>query len=61
MEKGIWFDLPFFKSNLNPELFLKWLQIVESIFKYKEIDDEKKCQIATLKFKKFARVCYDNL
>ena len=41
-----------FKGNLNPEVFLEWIQSIERIFEIKEYSDEKSFKVSILNLKK---------
>ena len=41
-------DIPKFKGQLDPNLFLDWLRMVERVFDYKDILDEKKVKLVAL-------------
>ena len=53
------FEPPDFEGNLNPEVFLEWIQSIERIFEIKEYSDEKSFEIAILKLKKYASLWYE--
>ena len=55
------FDPPEFKGNLNPEVFLEWMQSIERFFEIKKYSDYKAFKIAILKLKKYASLWYENL
>ena len=38
-------DIPEFEGQLDPDLFLDWLQTVEKVFKFKDISDERKVKL----------------
>jgi len=50
-------DIPDFEGKLQPDEFVDWLQIVERVFEYKEILEEKKVNIIAVKLKKHASIC----
>ena len=54
-------DIPDFEGNLQPDDFLDWLQIVERLFKYKEVPKEQKVKIIAAKLKKHASIWWENL
>ncbi|KEH24158.1 hypothetical protein MTR_7g105270 [Medicago truncatula] len=54
-------DIPDFEGNLQPDDFLDWLQIVERLFKYKEVPEEQKVKIVAAKLKKLASIWWENL
>ena len=37
-------DIPEFEGKLDPDKFLEWLHIVEWIFEYKEVPEDKKTE-----------------
>ena len=49
------------KSQLDLDHFLDWLQTVERVFEYKEISDDKKVKLVTLKLRKYASIWWANL
>jgi len=55
------FDRPKFKGNLNPDLFIEWMQALERFFEIKEYSDEKDFKAAVLKLKKYAFLWYENV
>jgi len=55
------FDPPEFEGNLNPEVFLEWMQSIERFFEIKEYSDEKPFNTAILKLKKYASLWYENI
>ena len=50
-----------FKVKLNPDDFLEWMQTIERIFEYKEIQDDKKVKLVALKLRKYASLWWTNL
>jgi len=54
-------DIPEFERQLNPDHFLDWLQIVERVFEYKDIPDDKKVKLVALKLRKYASIWWANL
>ena len=50
-----------FKGNLNPNLFIKWIQTLEQFFEIKEYSDEKALKVVVLKLKKYACLWYENI
>jgi len=55
------FDPLEFEGNLNPEVFLEWMQSIERFFEIKEYSDDKAFKITILKLKKYASLWYENL
>ena len=47
-------EVPEFEGKLDPEEFLDWLHIVERVFEYKDISDDKKVKIVALRLRKYA-------
>jgi len=43
-----------FESKLDPDEFVEWLRIVEKIFEYEEVLEDKKVKLVALKLKKYA-------
>jgi len=35
-------EIPRFEGNLDPEEFLNWMHIVEHVFEYKDVPEDKK-------------------
>ena len=54
-------DIPEFEGQLDPHHFLDWLQIVERVFEYKDISDDKKVKLVALKLRKYAAIWSANL
>jgi hypothetical protein len=54
-------DIPNLEGNLQPDDFLDWLQIIERLFKYKEVPKEQKVKIVATKLKKQASIWWENL
>jgi len=54
-------DISEFEGQLDPDLFLDWLQTVERIFEYKDISDDKKVKLVALKLRKYASIWWANL
>jgi len=46
--------MPEFKGKLDSDEFLEWLHIVERIYKYKEVPEDKKVKLVTLRLRKYA-------
>jgi len=46
-------DILKFEGQLDPDLFLDWLQTVERFFEFKDIPEETKVKIVALKFRKY--------
>ena len=42
-------DLPKFQGSLNPKEFVDWLNQIESIFEYYEVQDSKKVKLVSIK------------
>jgi len=49
-------DIPEFEGQLDPDHFLDWLQTVERVFEYKDIQDDKKVKLVALKLRKYASI-----
>jgi len=54
-------DNPEFEGQLDLDLFLDWLQIVERVFEFKDIPEEKKVKLVPLKLKKYAFIWWSNV
>ena len=59
--RDIKFDPPEFEGNLNPNLFIEWIQALERFFEVKEYSDEKAFKVVVLKLKKYASPWYENI
>ncbi|VFQ83905.1 unnamed protein product [Cuscuta campestris] len=53
-------DIPTFEGRNDPDEFLEWLETVEHVFDFKEVSDEKKVKIVSLKFRKYASMWLTN-
>ncbi|VFQ98699.1 unnamed protein product [Cuscuta campestris] len=53
-------DIPTFEGRNDPDEFLEWLEMVERVFDFKEVSDEKKVKIVALKFRKYASTWWTN-
>ena len=54
-------DIPEFKGQLDPDIFLDWLQTVERVFEYKDIPEGKKVKLVALKLRKYASIWWSNV
>ncbi|VFQ85190.1 unnamed protein product [Cuscuta campestris] len=54
-------DIPTFEGKNDPDDFLEWLEIVECVFDFKDVPEEKKVKIVALKFRKYASTWWSNL
>ena len=54
-------DIPEFEGQLDPDLFLDWLQTVERVFDFKEIPEERKVKLVALKLRKYASIWWSNV
>ena len=54
-------DVPEFEGKLEPEEFLDWLSIVERVFEYKDVSEDKKVKLVALKLRKYASLWWTNL
>jgi len=52
-------DIPEFEGQLDPDLFLDWLQTVERVFKFKDIPT--KVKLIALKLRKYASIWWSNV
>jgi len=50
-----------FEGNLNPDLFIEWIQALERFFEIKEYYDEKAFTIVILKLKNYVSLWYENI
>ena len=46
---------------MDPDEFIEWLQIVERIFEFKEISEDKKVKIVALRLRKYGSLWWTNL
>ncbi|VFQ78800.1 unnamed protein product [Cuscuta campestris] len=53
-------DIPTFEGKNDLDEFLEWLEMVERVFDFKEVSDEKKVEIVVLKFRKYASTWLTN-
>ena len=49
-------DIPEFEGQLDPDLFFDWLQIVERVFEFKDIPNERKVKLVALNLRKYASI-----
>ena len=54
-------DPPKVEGNLNPDLFIKWMEALERFFEIKGYSDEKAFKVVVLKLKKYASLWYENI
>ena len=54
-------EVPEFEGKLDPDEFLEWLQTVERVFEYKEIQEDKRVKLVALKLGKYASLWWTNL
>ena len=54
-------DIPEFEGQLDPDIFLDWLQMVERVFEYKDILEGKKVKLVALKLRKYASIWWSNV
>ena len=54
-------DIPEFEGQLDPDIFLDWLQTVERVFEYKDIPEGKKVKLVALKLRKYASIWWSNV
>jgi len=50
-----------FEGNLNPDLFIEWMQALERFFEIKEYSDEKAFKVTVLKLEKYASLWCENV
>ncbi|XP_031375447.1 uncharacterized protein LOC116189849 [Punica granatum] len=58
---GVKVDIPDFEGQMHPEDFIDWLAIVERVFDFKNISEEKKVKLVAIKLEKHASVWWENL
>jgi len=54
-------DIPKFEGQLDLDLFLDWLRMVERVFDYKDVPEEKKVKLVPLKLRKYASIWWANV
>ena len=54
-------EVPEFEGKLDPEEFLDWRHMVERVFEYKDIPEEKKVKLVALRLRKYASLWWTNL
>jgi len=54
-------DIPEFEGHLDSDLFLDWLWMVERVFDYKDVSEEKKVKLVALKLRKYASIWWANV
>ena len=54
-------DIPEFEGQLDPDIFLDWLQTVERVFEFKDIPDDRKVKLVALKLRKYASIWWSNV
>jgi len=54
-------DILEFEGQLEPDLFLDWLQTVERVFEFKDTTDETKVKLVALKLRKYASIWWSNV
>jgi len=50
-----------FEGKLDPSEFLEWMHMVERVFEYKDVPDDKKVKLAALRIRKYASLRWTNL
>ncbi|GKV43369.1 hypothetical protein SLEP1_g50669 [Rubroshorea leprosula] len=58
---GIKIDIPDFEGRFQPDEFIDWLHTVERVFELKDILDDKRVKLITIKLKKHASIWWENL
>ncbi|XP_022018930.1 uncharacterized protein LOC110918962 [Helianthus annuus] len=54
-------DIPEYEGKLDPDEFVDWIQTVEWVFDYKQIDEDQKVKIVALKLRKYASTWWSNV
>jgi len=54
-------DIVEFEGQLDPNLFMDWLQTVERVFEFKDILDERKVKLIALKLRNYASIWWSNI
>jgi len=50
-----------FEGKLDADEFLEWSQIIERVFEYKDVPDERKVKLPALRLRKYASLWWTNL
>ena len=50
-----------FEGNLNPNLFIEWIQALERFFEIKEYYDEKAFKVTVLKLKNYSSLGHESI
>jgi len=54
-------EIPEYEGKLDPEEFLDWLYMVERVFEYKDVSEDKKVKLVALRLCKYASLWWTNL
>jgi len=54
-------EIPKFEGKFDPYAFLEWMHMVEGVFEYKDISDDKKVKLVALRLRKYASLWQTNL
>jgi len=46
-------EIPEYEGKLDPEEFLDWLHMVERVFEYKDVPEDKKVKLVALRLRKY--------
>jgi len=50
-----------YEGKLDPEEFLDWLHMVERVFEYKDVPEDRKVKLVALRLRKYASLWWTNL
>ncbi|MFS8026125.1 putative retrotransposon gag domain-containing protein [Helianthus anomalus] len=53
--------MPEYEGKLDPDEFVDWIQTVERVFDYKQIEEDQKVKIVALKLRKYASTWWSNV
>jgi len=54
-------DILEFEDQLDPDLFLDWLETVERVVEFEDIPEEKKVKLVALKLRKYVSIWWSNV
>jgi len=54
-------EIPEYEGKLDPEEFLDWLHMMERVFEYKDVPEDRKVKLVALRLRKYASLWWTNL
>jgi len=54
-------DISEFEGKQNPDDFLDWLNMVERVFEYKDVPNDKKVKLVALKLRKYTSIWWSSV